>query len=191
MSKVRSQFRAAAGLVGPHALNWTVIAETASAVQATEKASLSHDSYAQVESLVIPNSRGGLPPGGVTWDEQARKSDSPKRPPPITVRLSEQQKQIIRAKAQAASMPVNRFMLASALGSDYRPPADPQLTRALLRMYRELNAQGNNLNQIAGQLNAGVVLPGQGAMLDALAASIHESLRHVQAALVGTRGAAT
>ena len=186
MSMVRSRFRAAAELLGSHALHWTVNAEKASAVIPADGRSQKSESYAQVETLVLPNSRGGLPPGGVTWDEQASEGDGSKRPSPLTIRLSERQKQIIRAKAHAAGMSVNRFVLAAALGSDYRPPADPQLTRALLRMYRELNAQGNNLNQIARQLNAGVILPGQNALLDALAISINATLGHVQATLSET-----
>ena len=166
-----------------HSLNWTMSEETASEVIPTAGWSSEKDSYAQVESLVLPNSGCGLKPGGITWDDDAQDSDSIKRPSPLTIRLSEKQKKIIRAKAQSAGISVNRFVLASALGSDYRPPADPELTRALLRIYRELNAQGNNVNQIARQLNAGVVLPGQDAMLSTLSLSIQETLRHVRDAL--------
>jgi Bacterial mobilisation protein (MobC) len=192
MAKVLAQFHAAAGLVCPHALNWIVNAEATAEVIPRGEWSLHEDSYAQVDSLVLPNSRGGLKPGGntqegITWDDDGTDRDSIKRPSPLTIRLSERQKRIIRAKAQAAAISVNRFVLAAALGSDYRSPADPELTRALLRVYRELNAQGNNLNQIARQLNASVVLPGQGAMLDALATSIQETLGRVQTALAEGR----
>lgn len=193
MTKVRAQFHAAAGLVCPHALNWIVNAEPTAEVIPGGEWPGEKDSYAQVDSLVLPNSRGGLKPGGntqegITWDDDGTDRDSIKRPSPLTIRLSERQKRIIRAKAQAAGSPsVNRFVLAAALGSDYRSPADPELTRALLRVYRELNAQGNNLNQIARQLNANVVLPGQGAMLDALATSIQETLLRVQTALAEGR----
>jgi hypothetical protein len=188
MGRVRAQFHAAAGLVCPHALNWIVNAEPTAEVIPGGEWSSENDSYAQVESLVLPNSRGGLKPGGntrtgITWDDDSEDRDSVKRPSPLTIRLSERQKQIIRAKAQAAAISVNRFVLAAALGSDYRPPADPELTRALLRVYRELNSQGNNLNQIARQLNGGLNLPGQGAMLDALATSIKETLHRVQTAI--------
>lgn len=190
-------FRAAARLVCQHSLNWTVTIDVPTEVIPGGEWSEKNDSYAQVESLVLPNSRGGLKPGGITrtgitWDDDSNDRDSTKRPSPLTIRLSERQKQIIRAKAQAATISVNRFVLAAALGSDYRPPVDPELTRALLRIYRELNAQGNNLNQIARQLNAGLVLPGQSAMLEALGTSIQETLRHVQIALAGNgRGAGT
>ncbi len=189
MTKVRAQFHAAAGLVCPHALNWIVNSEPTAEVIPRGEWSGEKDSYAQVESLVLPNSSAGLKPGGNAWEEDGTDRDSIKRPSPLTIRLSERQKKIIRAKAQAAAISVNRFVLAAALGSDYRPPADPELTRALLRVYRELNAQGNNLNQIARQLNAGLILPGQGPMLDALAASIAETLRRVQTALAEGRHA--
>ena len=187
MTKVRAQFHAAAGLVCPHALNWIVNVEPTEEVIPRGEWSSEKDSYAQVDSLVLPNSRGGLKPGGITWNDDGTDRDSVKRPSPLTIRLSERQKRIIRAKAQASAISVNRFVLAAALGSDYRAPADPALTRALLRVYRELNAQGNNLNQIARQLNASVVLPVQGAMLDALATSIQETLARVQTALAEGR----
>jgi len=194
MSKILAQFHAAAGLACPHALNWIVNADTSTEVIPEERRIVSDDSYAQVESLVLPNSRGGLKPegitgAGITWDDDGEDRDSIKRPSPLTIRLSERQKGIIRAKAQAAAISVNRFVLAAALGSDYKPPIDPELVRALLRVYRELNAQGNNLNQIARQLNAGLVLPGQAVMLDALALSIQESLRRLQTALAEGRRA--
>lgn len=62
---------------------------------------------------------------------------------------------------------------------------NPELTRALLGLNRELTAQGNNLNQIAKHLNIGMVLPGQGDMLNALAASIMATLRCVRETLAG------
>lgn len=98
--------------------------------------------------------------------------------------MSEQQKKIIRAKAAVAGISVNRFILASALGSDYHPPADPELTRALLRLNRELTAQGNNLNQIARCLNAGQALPVYSAMLEALASSLRRIHGDIRRALV-------
>lgn len=61
------------------------------------------------------------------------------------------------ARSEMAGISVNRFVLASTLGSKYRPPADPELLKALFALNRELTAQGNNLNQIARQLNAGLI----------------------------------
>jgi len=54
---------------------------------------------------------------------------------------------------------------------------------------RELSALGNNVNQIARQINTGIVLTVQGAVLDALAKAIRETLRLVREAL-GRRGPA-
>jgi len=46
-------------------------------------------------------------------------------------------------------------------------------------------AQGNNLNQIARQINAGIVRPEQSPMLGALAMSIRDTLRSIRQALAG------
>lgn len=119
-------------------------------------------SYAQVESWVLPNS-GGLKPEGNTSKAKRGNTEGrevQRRPSPLTVRLTELQRQIIRDKARLAGISVNRFVLASALGSNYRPPADPDLLKALFALNRELTAQGNNLNQIAKQLNAGLITSG-------------------------------
>jgi Bacterial mobilisation protein (MobC) len=192
-ARILNHFHAAARLVCAHSINWVVNTDT-SEVLPENSGTIFHDSYAQVESLRMHNSRGGLKPvgsthDGITWDDDSMDRDSTKRPSPLTIRLSERQKQIIRTKAQAAAISINRFVLSAALGSDYKPPIDPELVRALLRVYRELNAQGNNLNQIARQLNAGLTLPGQAAMLDALATSIQETLRRLQTALAEGRRA--
>src|SRR5882757_4457554 len=98
MTKVLAQFHAAAGLVCPHALNWIVNADPTAEVIPTGEWPRDKDSYAQVESLVLPNSRGGLKPGGntqegITWDDDSTDRDSTKRPSPLTIRLSERQKQ--------------------------------------------------------------------------------------------------
>jgi len=166
-----------------HSVNWNIHSDINREVIPTAESPKYSDSYAQVESLVLPNSRGGLKPGDGIWKDVDEESDSVKRPSPLTIRLSEKQKKIIKAKAQAAGISVNRFVLASALGSDYRPPANRELTRALLRVYRELNAQGNNLNQIARQLNAGLILPAQEMMLDTLVLSLQQTLGSVREVL--------
>jgi hypothetical protein len=91
----------------------------------------------QLESLVLPNSIGGLKPGAMTWDDDAQDDDSIKRPSPLTIRLSEKQKKIIRAKAQSAGISVNRSCLL------------PHLAPITGRQQIRLNAQVNNVNQIA------------------------------------------
>lgn len=91
--------------------------------------------------------------------------------------------QIIRDKARLAGISVNRFVLASTLGSNYRPPANPELIKALFALNRELTAQGNNLNQIARQLNAGLMAPSVAVeRVDALSESMritHVAIRKV------------
>ena len=147
------------------------------------------ESFAQVESLVAPNSGCGLKPVGSTKTPERRStgksrgSTARKRPGPLAVRFSAAELATIRAKAKGAGCSTNRYIRAAALGSDYRAPLDPELARALLALRRELAAQGNNLNQIARQLNAGIVLPGQDALLDALALSTEETHRAVRRAL--------
>jgi hypothetical protein len=138
-------------------------------------------SYAQVETLVLPQAvipkSCGLKP---------RK----KRPSPLTIRASESQKDCLRQKARAAGISLNRFALASALGSYYKPPADPGLIRVLLKISRELTAQGNNLNQIAKHLNSGTATAQQGqSLLDVLGRSLLRTHKSVRDALAhGERG---
>ena len=84
-----------------------------------------------------------------------------RRPSPLTIRLTDQQKKTIRAKAQAAGVSVNEFAKAAMLGGDYRPPLSKEVCRQLLALGWELGRQGHNLNQIARQLNAGSKTPEQ------------------------------
>lgn len=136
-------------------------------------------SSAQVETLVIPSvlpKSGELKLGGST-----RK----KRPSPYSIRLTENQKTIIRAKAQAAGLSVNEFIRAVVLGSNYKPPLPPDLCRQLLDMNRELTRQGTNLNQIARQFNAGILSPaqaeGQLAVLAPMMTETHKAVREALA----------
>jgi Bacterial mobilisation protein (MobC) len=154
------------------------------AVVPTTDRSCREESYAQVESLVVPNSGGGLKPGSKTRQERPSGGTTRSRVYPLSVRVPEHQRKAICSKARAAGVSVNRFLIAAALGLDYRPPVDRGLALALLAIHRELAAQGNNLNQIARQLNAGIVLPGQGTLLNALAVSIQETHGAVRALLV-------
>jgi hypothetical protein len=108
-------------------------------------------SSTQVESWVLPPNSGALKregiPHGITRI----------RPSPLTIRLSEEHKNIIRMKAYVAGIPVNEFAKAALLGSDYKPPLSAELFTCLLDLHRELTRQGTNLNQIARQLNAGII----------------------------------
>jgi len=153
-------------------------------------------SYALVESLVAPNSGCGLKPVGSTKTNRngSTKSDrrrtvrsgstAQKRPTPLGVRFRAAEIEIVRAKAKAAGCSTNRYIRASVLGSQYRAPMNPELTRALLGLNRELTAQGNNLNQIARQLNSRQIAPDHGAsMLETVGRSLLRTYRDIREVL--------
>ncbi len=54
------------------------------------------------------------------------------------------------------------YFRASILGPGYAVTIDPMKRQLLQDMLRELNRQGNNLNQIARLLNAGNMTPDHG-----------------------------
>jgi hypothetical protein len=132
-------------------------------------------SYAQVATSVLPQA---------VIPKSCELKLKSKRPSPLTLRVSENQKAIIRTKAKTAGTSVNHFVLASTLGSDYRPPKDPELVRALMALNRELTAQGNNINQIAHQRNASLITDAQAdSMLDILGRSLLRTHTAVRDAL--------
>ncbi len=147
----------------------------------------------QVEMKVLPlgvlPSSGELKLGAVTGvelndDDEDTWIINAKRPGPIPVRASEQHKVIIKEKANAVGMAISRYMLAAALGSDYKSPTDPELTQTLLKLNRELTAQGNNLNQIAYHLNSGKSSPVEGnSLLAMISRSMLQTHKAVRAAL--------
>jgi hypothetical protein len=98
--------------------------------------------------------------------------------------VSDSQKTIIRQKADTAGISLGRYIRASALGSHYKPPTDPELIKTLLTLARELTGQGNNLNQIAKHLNGNIITQAQGeSMMDILGRSIVKTLHYVRKAL--------
>jgi hypothetical protein len=108
-----------------------------------------------------------------------------KRRNPLTVRLSDNDREQIREKAQSAGCSLNAYVRASMLGSDYKPPADPALTEALRKLNFELTKQGTDINQVARQLNAGLISPDQAesmmVMLTRSTMQIHKSIREAMA----------
>jgi hypothetical protein len=79
---------------------------------------------------------------------------------------------------------VNEYIRAASLGSHYKPPMDQGLRQTLLMVYRELTAQGNNLNQIAKRLNEGKTTPQEGAfMIHVIYAPLVRALGSVRKAL--------
>ncbi len=106
-------------------------------------------SYAQVESMVSPQAAAPYSCG--------LKPKKKRRRNPLTVRLSKGEWDKIAAKAIRARCTLNSYARAAMLGSDYTPPRDPELVKALQKYYFELHMQGINLNQIAKNLNGGFI----------------------------------
>ncbi len=106
-------------------------------------------SYAQVESMVSPQAVApyscGLKP-----KKKTRRN-------PLTVRLSKGEWEKIATKAIRTGCTLNSYARAAMLGSDYTPPRDPELVKALRKYYFELHMEGINLNQIARHLNGGFI----------------------------------
>jgi hypothetical protein len=175
MKPVQLQFRAARSLcwtpqrLPPKLTSKPVIQPETDAVI---HGPLDEESYAQVESFVLQNSTGGAEPAGITCavDGEDRENEPVKRPAsPVTIRFSEQQKEILEAKAKNAGISVSELIRTAVLGSDYSPPLDPVLAQELLAVRRELAAHGNNLNQMARQINSGRLPSAEGnTMLDRL-----------------------
>jgi hypothetical protein len=150
------------------------------------------ESCAQVETSVVPRYDPRL---ADLLSEGPLRAAAPderrlgRRIPPLSVRMSEGQKHLLRQKAAAAGITVNRYVVATVLGADYQPPSDRALVRALLGMSRELSIQGNNLNQIARHLNAGLLSSDQGlAVLGTLANALQNTYRLVRQALADGKG---
>ena len=114
------------------------------------------------------------------------KSEKPKYPPPLRVRYPtyEEREEVIQAARQAGFKSVSGYLRALSKGADYKPPRDPELTRVLLMLNRELTAQGNNLNQIARQRNGNIITEEEGnSMLTILGRSMLRTHKAVRQAL--------
>ncbi len=146
-------------------------------------------SYAQVESLVVPQAvlpnSCGLKPGMSTAQRKPKKQKkSTKRPAPLSVRLSEKDRDIIAQKAFNIGYSVNAYVRAAALGSAYKPPIGRDMVMALLAVKYELTAQGRNLNQIAHSLNSDLHSETEtDSMLGVIARSLLKAHEAVSAAL--------
>jgi hypothetical protein len=136
----------------------------------------SEQSFAQVATMVGP--RDVAPP------KSCGLKPNRERASPIKVRLSDAERELVRRKAAHANLSVNAFIKASILGADYKPPLDPGLRRVLLKLNLELTRQGTNLNQIARQMNAGLVSILQGeTMLETLGRSLLRTHQYIRKAL--------
>ena len=130
------------------------------------------ESSAQVATYVgqqaVGHMSGGLKP----------KDSKPFR---ISVRFSEMEREILVRQAEKSCLTVSEYIRASVLGAGYLSAIDPVKRQLLKNVSRELGRQGNNLNQIAKHLNAGVALPEQGnsmlAMITRSLLSAHQIVR--------------
>jgi hypothetical protein len=79
----------------------------------------------------------------------------PLTPQSITrgLRLRHDELGLIEEKAKAYRMSVNAYIRAKALGEDYIEKPPMWLRDVLLKLYAELAAHGNNLNQITRKVN--------------------------------------
>jgi len=132
-------------------------------------------SYAQVETLVRPQvvspKSGGLKP-------------ERKRPYRLMARFTEAEKEVVLGKASAARLSMNEYIRSSVLGAGYVSTVDPTKRQHLIDLHHELKKQGNNLNQIAKHLNAGILNPLRGEdVLSVLARSLVDTHMSVRLAL--------
>ena len=105
-------------------------------------------SYAQVRTSVkqqaVEQKSGGLKP------KDGRATH-------IGIRLSFQERQLVLGRATNSGLKLSAYARAALLGADYVAKHDPVRRKLLQDLSRELGHQGNNLNQIAKQLNSGFV----------------------------------
>jgi len=105
-------------------------------------------SYAQVRTSVeqqaVQQKSGGLKP-------KCGKSFH------IGIRLSLQERQQVLERAVNSGLKLSVYARAALLGADYVAKHDPVRRKRLQDLSTELGRQGNNLNQIARQLNSGLI----------------------------------
>ena len=101
-----------------------------------------------------------------------------------SISLSSYEYEIIRQKVQEAGCKFNTYVRAALLGSDYQQPMDKDIRQALLGLNHELTKQGNNINQIARHLNAGIRTPTQANQaLEAMRPEYLQTLKAIRTAL--------
>lgn len=99
-------------------------------------------------------------------------------------RFSKEEKDSVEAKAVAAGLSINEYIRATSMGEAYKPPTDPELIKILLKIKRELTAQGNNLNQIAHLRNGGRITADEAdGLLGQIARSLLQTHKAVRDAL--------
>lgn len=91
--------------------------------------------------------------------KKAKQKEPIKYPAPLRVRYPtyEERERVLEAARQAGYKSVSAYLRDVSV-EPYKilvPPSDPEQTKALLALNKELTSQGNNLNQLAKQMNGG------------------------------------
>jgi len=93
----------------------------------------------------------------------ASSNSKPKRPAPLSIRLSDEERAILLHRA--GSMPVSTYVKSVALGADVpsyrmrrRTPSNDDKLLAQILMRMGSTRVANNLNQIAKHLNQGTLI---------------------------------
>lgn len=124
-----------------------------------------------VEQQVVERKACGLKP------DQAKSSR-------LAVRLSDSEREFVSQHAKTAHLTLSEYFRASILGPGYVSRIDPTKRQLLLDVSRELGRHGNNLNQIAHHLNAGIIDPINGHdTLSVLARSLLSAYQNVRESL--------
>lgn len=84
------------------------------------------------------------------------------RPFKISTRFASDEREFLVRQAETSCLTVSEYIRASSLGPGYAATIDPMKRQLLQDAIRELNRQGNNLNQIARHLNTGDLTTEQG-----------------------------
>jgi len=99
---------------------------------------------------------------------------------------SEERDDVVRASVAAGFTSASAYLLALSRGPDYKykSPRDPELTRALFLVNRQLTVQGHNLKQIKNKFDMGILTPAQAAsLLHILTRSLLQTHKAVRQAL--------
>lgn len=111
----------------------------------------------------MPPAGGFLPKGGVYTN---------KKPYELCVRVTEIQKNKLMKDAKKCGLKLNPYIRRLIMGAavQARPPAIAQ------ELYVEINRIGNNINQIARSVNAGIASPEDARQALFLLAKVYQKL---------------
>lgn len=128
------------------------------------------------------------PEAGADLAPHRSGSEKRQRGAPVSVRLSDEERAIVKAKAAAAGLSVGSYLRLAGLGdAGQRAKRAPVVNAELLaQAVAALNKVGSNLNQIAHILNAGKAAGASEAVT-----TLHETRAAVRqiAALTGKEAA--